>query len=93
MLGKEWKGVERSWAVHVSLKIFVGALHRNDNSLSELLICMPCAFSQCYTRSGNTSAWNSGFLYALCHPTVLFPALLLHFINFPVISASPFSVF
>lgn len=60
---------------------------------AELLICMPWAFPGSCTKSGNTSAWDSGFIYALCHPTVVFPALLLYFLNFSVISASPFSVF
>lgn len=76
--------------MHDSLKIIVGAIHREDNSLAgfvqrstELLICMPWALPGGYTKSGNTSAWECRIHLCPMPPhctiscsSVVFPKLL-----------------
>lgn len=87
--------------MHASLKIVLGATHREDKSgcvctKTELLIRIPWAFpggkiwEPDIPNLATQVLGNSGFIYALCHPTVLFPALLLYFLNFSVTSASRF---
>lgn len=60
---------------------------------AESLICVPWVFPGGYTKTGNTSAWEFRIYICPMPPHCIISALLLYFLSFSVIPASPSSIF